>query len=177
MRILLFVTTHLSPTHKQFLSTCWRQMLVQPFFQNADVIFYLTEAMARASDLESLSQFSKALVTSGVKGLLPWAGGQGPSTAAMHNPHMFGIWKRYDWVIRLNPDVVVYNPDRLQRYMESPDVDAVLSSCSTPSTDPLDRRVMSDFVVFRPGHINLTTAVHRQSNEYGQIQGLPRSGV
>jgi hypothetical protein len=44
MRILLFVTTHLSPTHKQFLSTCWRQMPVQPFFQNADVIFYLAKA-------------------------------------------------------------------------------------------------------------------------------------
>ena len=172
MRILLFVTTHLSPTHKQFLSTCWRQMLVQPFFQNADVIFYLTEAMARASDLESLSQFSKALVTFGVKGLLPWAGGQGPATAAMHDPHMFGVWRRYDWVIRLNPDVVVYNPDRLQRYMESPNVDAVLGSCSTPSTNPLDRRVMSDFVVFRPGRINLTTAVHRRSNEEGKLQEL-----
>ena len=172
MRILLFVTTHLSPTHKQFLSTCWRQMLLQPFFQNADVIFYLTEAMARASDLESLSQFSKALVTSGVKGLLPWAGGQGPATAAMHDPHMFGVWRRYDWVIRLNPDVVVYNPDRLQRYMESPNVDAVLGSCSTPSTNPLDRRVMSDFVVFRPGRINLTTAVHRRSNEEGKLQEL-----
>lgn len=172
MRILLFVTTHLSSTHKQFLSTCWRQMLSQPFFHDADVIFYLTEAMTRASDLEPLSQFTKAHVTTGVKGLLPWARGQGPATAAMHDPHMFGIWSRYDWVIRLNPDVVVYNPDRLQRYMESPDVDAVLGSCSTPSTDPLDRRVMSDFVVFRPGRINLTTAVHRRSNNGGQMQEL-----
>ena len=172
MRVLLFVTTHLSPTHKQFLSTCWRQMLSQPFFQDADVIFYLTEAMTRASDLEPLSQFPKAHVTSGVKGLLPWARGQGPATAAMHDPHMFGIWSKYDWVIRLNPDVIVYHPDRLQRYMESPDVDAVLGSCSAPSTDPLDRRVMSDFVVFRPDRINLTTAVHRRSNNEGQMQEL-----
>ena len=113
MRILLFVTTHMSPTHKQFLSTCWRQMLSQPFFQDADVIFYLTEAVTRASDLEPLSQFPKAHVTSGVKGLLPWARGQGPATAAMHDPHIFGIWSKYDWVIRLNPDVIVYHPDRL----------------------------------------------------------------
>ena len=127
MRILLFVTTHLSPTHKQFLSTCWRQMPVQPFFQNADVILLLGRShMARASDLESLSQFSKARVTSGVKGLLPWAGGQGPATAAMHDPHACLAYGggTIDW---------------------PPNVDAVLGSCSTPSTNPLDRHVISDF--------------------------------
>ena len=93
----------------------------------------------------------------------------------MHDPHMFGIWSKYDWVIRLNPDVIVYHPDRLQRYMESPDVDAVLGSCSAPSTDPLDRRVMSDFVVFRPDRINLTTAVHRRNLSRRRLPWAPLS--
>jgi hypothetical protein len=54
----------------------------------------------------------------------------------------------YDWVIRLNPDVLFRREKWLRQTMLMPDVDAILVDYTTPE-QPLRRLLNTDFYAFR----------------------------
>ena len=61
-----------------------------------------------------------------------------------------GWWSGYDWVIRLNPDVIVRDDSFLRKQMARDDVDAILANCNK---GPGDVKVMTDFTAWRPDKI------------------------
>jgi hypothetical protein len=54
----------------------------------------------------------------------------------------------YDWVIRLNPDVLIRREKWLRQTMLMPDVDAILVDYTTPE-QPLRLLLNTDFYAFR----------------------------
>lgn len=76
--------------------------------------------------------------------------------APMHDPEFAKLVdpNEFDWIIRTNPDVVMYNSSRLERMMGEPGVDAVLAACAAsdvcgkPSGCSMNH-VNTDFTAFR----------------------------
>ncbi len=56
----------------------------------------------------------------------------------------------YDWVIRLNPDVFIYDDSYLSIFFRSPHLSSVLGNCGGDTRFP---KVMTDFLAFRPGSL------------------------
>jgi hypothetical protein len=79
-----------------------------------------------------------------------------------------GWFDAYDWVIRLNPDVMIYDETRLARAMLNTSIYAVLSNCGLVD-DGNHITIMSDFFAFRPSMVNYKKwnrnwqAVHAES--------------
>lgn len=170
MRLLLFVTTSLSIQHRLFLRYCWPSMLRQLRQQrhNVNVYFYVTGAMANTSVFAPFEH--NVHFTSN-------PGYQAGAIKALYDPDSRALFDTYDWVVRLNPDVILYNVSELLSLMMHRDVDAILANCNYPEDSPLKglifrlfgfqrklvepaslescrhrcthRRVMTDFMAFR----------------------------
>ena len=61
-----------------------------------------------------------------------------------------GWWSGYDWVVRLNPDVIVRDDSFLRTQMTRDDVDAIFANCNK---GPNRIKVMTDFTAWRPAKV------------------------
>mmetsp|Transcript_22260 Transcript_22260/g.68289 ORF Transcript_22260/g.68289 Transcript_22260/m.68289 type:complete len:119 (+) Transcript_22260:107-463(+) len=116
MRVLLLITTHLSLEHIAFLRKCWPPATHKSsLLREADVMVYisghLTKNATRALAVAfppvdrkvSYRRASKMPRVQGGNVMLRQTGAMlGLDTAERE-----GWWSGYDWVIRLNPDVIV----------------------------------------------------------------------
>ena len=155
--VLLYVTTHLSAHHVNYLRFCWPTMLAESFGPSADVHLFVTSNHAE-SDSATLAPFAHTAHT------VPNAGWQEGAKAALYDQQSRRLFKRYRWVVRLNPDVIVYNSTRLRALMSDPTVDAILGNCGGRDVEGVldscerqctHRRVMTDFMAFR-GNLSLS---------------------
>jgi len=64
-----------------------------------------------------------------------------------------GWFSTYNWVIRLNPDVIIRDDGFLREAMAQKDVDAVFANCNKRRTG--DVRVMTDFMAWRPKAVQI----------------------
>jgi len=64
-----------------------------------------------------------------------------------------GWWSGYDWVVRLNPDVIIRDDAFLRTQMARDDVDAIFANCRT--WRPRDVLVMTDFTAWRPKAVRM----------------------
>ena len=93
----------------------------------------------------------------------------------LYDPASRALFATYEWVVRLNPDVILYNVSELLSLMMDHHVDAILANCNHPENSLLmgligrlfgfqeieaaslescrnrctHRRVMTDFMAFR----------------------------
>ena len=116
MRVLLLITTHLSLEHIAFLRKCWPPATHKSsLLREADVTVYInghltqnaTRALAAAfppvDRKVSYRRASKMPRVQGGNVMLRQTGAMlGLDTADRE-----GWWSGYDWVVRLNPDVIV----------------------------------------------------------------------
>merc|ERR1711924_257834 len=65
--------------------------------------------------------------------------------SAITNPDSRRLFRKYDWVIRMNPDVTIWNFAPIYAQMTER-VDALIGEC--------DGRVMTDFTMFRSAAID-----------------------
>ena len=154
-RILLYFTTFPSQQHLQFMQECWPQLIKQStLLSTADVLVYLggTVTAAFLAEWQAAVQHLPINATLRYDKLNP--GYQEGAMRAMHEMLANGWWKGYDWVIRLNPDVLIYDESYLRALMYPPDahVSAVLANCR-PNTESLD--VHTDFLALRPSTISM----------------------
>lgn len=155
MRLLLFVTSHLSLFHMKMLETCWPLMMRDQTLRRAHVHAFLTSH--KVPPLQHLP--NNVTITHANN-----PGYQQGAKLAMHDPTQHLIMRRFDWVIRLNPDVIIYSMALLKEVMSDPSVDAIFANCgqSWGTVDPLckkgclGRKTMSDFFAFRPKALNLS---------------------
>ena len=149
MRVVLYVTTHLSDAHAKLLLTpCWGDdspvsfRRRHPALSAAHLHFFVPEE--RVAWLRT--HFPRASASSPRAGTD--AGRQGGAVEAMANPSSRRLFRDFDWVIRLNPDVAVLDFSPFYAHMVSGQYDAVVGTCSP------GWRVLTDFTVFRPQAID-----------------------
>mmetsp|Transcript_21399 Transcript_21399/g.63344 ORF Transcript_21399/g.63344 Transcript_21399/m.63344 type:complete len:423 (-) Transcript_21399:199-1467(-) len=163
MRVVLYVTTHLSDAHAKLLLTpCWGDdspvsfRRRHPALSAAHLHFFVPAE--RVAWLRT--HFPRASVSS------PRAGTgarrkQDGAIEAMANPSSRRLFRDFDWVIRLNPDVAVLDFSPFYAHMVSGRYDAVVGTCP-------GWRVLTDFTVFRP------QAIDRERVDWTCPPNIPR---
>jgi hypothetical protein len=165
LKIAVYMTTHLSQIDKDFLTDCWpyatRNLKI---FHHSDLIIYSSEP----PDPELLEPLIFQRIT--VK-LFPQVEipssffffaskedtelqKQTAAKRAMTDPFKEenNWFDGYDWVIRLNPDVLVRREKWLRQTMLNPDVDAILIDYSFSPRH--QHKFQTDFYAFRPAKVN-----------------------
>lgn len=159
-RVLLYVTSHMSEQHKMFLRYCWPTILARsPLLREADVAVYLnpTDAGDRKEAMDVLKDtFPDHDLTVYLRGTDDFSGvgdaeaaevlyKQTGAHAALREAVRFGWFEGYDWIVRLNPDVLVRDDSFLRSNMLDPSVSALLINCSFRGV-----KVHTDFFMIRP---------------------------
>jgi len=125
LRIVLFMSTHLTKAHKEFLRRCWPHAVRNSalLMQVETVIFFA--ATKPTPDL--LDAFAGKNVT--VK-LYRNPGYQKGAILAMVESTSQQWFEGYDWMIRVNPDVLILDNDEfLIQHMLDPEVDGIFADC------------------------------------------------
>lgn len=157
-RTLLYITTHMSRVHFDALKYCWRTTIARSaLLQEADVMVAATlgpgVSLAGVAGLVSAAfdGLGRAHRSVRVEGLGN-PGYQEGAMLAMRNASENGWFVGYDWVVRLNPDVIVRNDSWVLQQMQNESIDGIFARCNDrpiwASKGPM--KVHTDFTVFRP---------------------------
>jgi len=132
-RLLVYVPTHLSDDHAACL-TCWPAMLAHaPLLRTADVLVYAGgPAAAVPAARLSWESIVKALPNRNATIFFSTfnPGYQSGAKYAMHVALRSGWFGGYDWVVRMNPDVMVLNETELARPVSSAQYAGVFANCA-----------------------------------------------
>ena len=148
-RILFFFSSYPKDEHLKHLIDVWSVCSKQ--FQNADAIIYVGGFLdplfkKKWEHAVSLLSFQKSTFIHD-----DWNPGyhEGAMYAIAHAQEQ-GWWDSYDWVIRLNPDVIIYDAYILKRMLQYTSVWAIFANC-WPSLDRI--QIHTDFFAIRPEHL------------------------
>ena len=104
--VLIYLTTHASTSHLAFLHTRWPDLLNQTqLLRKADVTIFSTGDPALNSKLTAPFFHNPNCIVINV----PNPGYQAGANLAMSWAVNTSAFDSYDWVVRLNPDVLVLN--------------------------------------------------------------------
>jgi len=161
-RILMYVTTHLSSHHVTWLK-CWPAHVWPslPRLHYADVLMYVSLKNGTAEDKSTAKSMAITLLAAWPN---PRKSLQFDDNPGYQRGAMKAMWdavrerwfKGYDWVIRINPDVLIYDEKPTLRLMEPASTWAVLCNCRHPPRDSCLSSgctigvVHTDFLVVRP---------------------------
>ncbi|KAL7535491.1 hypothetical protein ACHAWF_005184 [Thalassiosira exigua] len=147
-RVLLFVTTHMSGDHIWFLKSCWPKALSNSLLlRNADIAVYLNSGpQKRYGAIQLLNNtFIGQNLTVHVR---KFASKQKGAMMALSHAMLLHWFDDYDWVIRLNPDVIVRNDAFLVDTIQNDhSATALLINCD----DTFNKtRAHTDFFAIKP---------------------------
>ena len=152
------MTSHLSEKHLKFLNQCWPYASgYLPLLKNSHLILY-TSAEPPQDALDRM-QFKSVTVRRYVDP--PSSGGnemkQMGAKRAMVDPFLKeNRWfDGYDWVIRLNPDVLIRRDTWIRQTMMNTSVDGIFVDYTKNSV----KGIHSDFYAFRPSTANGTALI------------------
>jgi hypothetical protein len=151
LKVMLFVTTQMSLQHIWFLKSCWPPALQNSVLLNtADVVAYLNpnkEERKEAMDILKHT-FRDQNLTIHVRDN---PGYQEGAMAALKDATREGWFSGYDWVIRVNPDVIIRNDTFIVDVMQNdPNATGLLINCLN-FTNTNDLKIHTDFFAIKPG--------------------------
>lgn len=157
-KLLLFVTTHMCDSHIFFIKACWPSLLQNSLLiRSADVLVHMgydsninEEENDRDKRLnEQKNLFKETFHDQNIKiHTVPNIGYQTGAMKALTDASTEGWFDGYDWVIRLNPDVIIRNETFLINVMENdPNATALLINCFH---DKKSLHVHTDFFAIKP---------------------------
>lgn len=156
-KILVYITTHLSEQHVLYLQSCWPTMFARSrLFRQADVAIFLTN---EGSKLLNMTLIHAVFPPKKVKAIYvhPNPGHQEGAVLAMNEGFGRGYFGGYDWVIRVNPDVLIRNDTWLLKTFQDQTIHGVFADChdrGCPEGRKCTQRViMTDFLAFRPNRV------------------------
>jgi len=156
-KVLVYITTHMSVSHSEFFSNCWEYMVATvPLFHNADFILHTTKNL----DPHLLKRiFPSQNVTEMV---MPKMVKQQGAIKALTDGFTNKWFKDYDWLIRVNPDVLMNNDTWVSTQMRNNQVDGVFVNCLEDlcESNCIHNRAHTDFFVVRPSAIEETIHMH-----------------
>jgi len=172
-RILLYVTSAGSEQHLTYLE-CQADVLSKTMTLGmADVLMYVGESTP--SSKETRDMYSKLLDrwTSGRKSIY-YDTNPGYQLGAMKAAHVgfsSGWFDGYDWVIRINPDVVVYDERNLVNLMREPRNTGIFVKCVWDEERKLQKQqIHTDFFAVRPGSVERMAFSGWNQSENAEIQ-------
>ena len=146
---MLFVTTHMSSQHIWHLKSCWPPALQNSVLLNtADVIVYLNPKEEERKEAMNILKhtFRDQNLTIHVRDN---PGYQEGAMAALSDATREGWFSGYDWVIRVNPDVIIRDDTFMVDVMENdPNATGLLINCRSPTRPPI---IHTDFFAIKPG--------------------------
>lgn len=154
-RILMYLTTACSSCHLKYLQESWpRSMQAAQLLVHADVLVYAGCGGAGPKErfewAEALTRLPNANVSLAWRAFNP--GYQQGAKEGMAYPVRHGWFDAYDWVIRVNPDVVIMDATFLETKLRETNTTAVLVKCVRwrNRTTVFDTRIHTDFFAARP---------------------------
>lgn len=125
-KVLLYVTTAASALHRKFLRELWPELLCQSdLLRNVDVVMFSTGNRTYNSEMSrAFSSVAHFVVLNE-----PNPGYQRGANLAMTVGMERQVFVGYDWLIRVNPDVIIRNSTWIFNTMLDPDVDAIFVDC------------------------------------------------
>lgn len=167
-RILLYITSHLSSSHEEFLHRCWPYVLSNSkLVQMADVKVFLNGDVQHQSEDAEVFQY----VFRGKRRQDKFSihqvkndGYQEGAISAMAHAHKNGWFEGYDWVVRVNPDVIIRNDAWILETIKSSDeknVSGIFVECDwmcnqTTHCESNRYIIHSDFTAFKPSALSPT---------------------
>jgi hypothetical protein len=149
IKLAIYMTTHLPPEHVVYLP-CWKDAIQRlEIFEHADLILYTTKTPSE----EQLTQLPFRKVTIKV---YDNPGYQEGAVQAMIDPFLKNAnwFDDYDWVIRLNMDVLIRHDTWLIRTMLDPTMNGIFRDCINPPNFGLEAYFHTDFYAFRPSAVD-----------------------
>mmetsp|Transcript_17433 Transcript_17433/g.41363 ORF Transcript_17433/g.41363 Transcript_17433/m.41363 type:complete len:307 (-) Transcript_17433:184-1104(-) len=157
LRVAIFMTTHWSQAHQKYLP-CWGRAVQQiPLLQHSDLILY-TSANISSSDIERF-HFRNVTVKKYVNE--GWQKGaiKAITDAFGEKGYQEKWFEGYDWVIRLNADVLIMDDTWLRKTMENASIDGIFGAC-------MGDQIHTDFFALPPQAVDYKL-VDECSNKYG----------
>jgi len=156
LRVLLFVTTHLPDYHVEFLRKCWPGLIGNSaLLQHADVLFFAGGELP-ADILEHVFR-GKNVSVKHYKN----PGYQEGAMLAMQTGTSQHWFDGYDWVIRVNPDVLILDDEWLIKNLVNDGVDGIFADCfdqgCTRNCAKVSVRVNTDFYAVRTNQLGPTS--------------------
>ena len=150
VKLLIYMTTHLPQEHVAFLP-CWNDAVQRlDIFKYADLMMY-TSSEPAVEHLELLP-FRNTTVK-----LYTNPGYQSGAVQAMVDPFLdneTSWFDEYDWVIRVNPDVLIRADEWLMQTMLNTSVDMIVHECSSVNRYTVNTHLHTDFFAFRPSAVD-----------------------
>ena len=151
LKVMLFVTTHMSSQHIWHLKSCWPPALQNSVLLNtADVTVYLNpEEKERKEAMNILKHtFRDQNLTIHVHGETEER--QSGAMAALSDATREGWFSGYDWVIRVNPDVIIRDDTFILNAMQNdPNATGLLINCRK-TTNTRIPKIHTDFFAIKP---------------------------
>jgi hypothetical protein len=150
VKLLVYMTTHLPEHHVVFLP-CWNDAIQRlDIFKNADGMIYTPIEPSK----EQLDQLPFRTTT--IKKVATNIGYQEGAVQAMVDPFVDEVswFDGYDWVIKLNPDVLVREDTWLIQTMLDSSIDVIVHECLSHNKHSLNPTFHSDFIAFRPNAVD-----------------------
>jgi len=154
LKVMLYVTTHMSSQHIWYLKSCWIPALQNSLLlRSSDVVVHLNPSnnTVREEGKKLLkATFQNQTITIHDRSN---PGYQSGAIAALENAAREGWFKGYDWVIRVNPDVIIRNDTYMLDIMQNdPNATAILIDCANLNPqNPQNPKVHTDFFAIKPG--------------------------
>jgi hypothetical protein len=142
LRVAIQMTTHLSKIHRGFLTRCWPAATRRlTLLRHSDLIVFTSLNSSHLDEWLGPLEFANKTVRHYVADERdPYHGG---AKLGLVDPLEKGYLDAYDWVIRLNPDVLIRNETWLLTALQDPNIDGVFVWCSIPSSTFSNSSVMA----------------------------------
>jgi hypothetical protein len=167
-RILIYLTTHLSETHTILLERCWPSLLAKSsLFKQADFIIYVTESEDRKVNMTLIdSVFANTGVTLHVRPNPGYNEGAVLAVTEAIRKHWFDP---YEWIIRLNADVLIRNDTFLLEHFKDKGAQGIFDDCldvdCPEEKNCQGRLIQTDFFAVRPGALPANAFLEAQERE------------
>jgi len=151
VKLLIYLTTHLPEEHVAFLP-CWKDAIERmDLFKYADGMIYTSTGLSE----EQLKMLPFRNTT--IKRVPTNIGYQEGAVQAMIDPFLdenVSWFDDYDWVIRVNPDVLIRKDSWLIQNMLNDTIDMIVHDCHTKNKFTNNTNFHTDFIEFRPRAVN-----------------------
>lgn len=157
IKTMIYITTHFSNQHIFYLTECWPLALEHvPLLRHSDIVIYLNPD-ENEEDPDKLSTAMKLLKQTFYNQNLHVhirnnKGYDGGAMSAISDAAKEGWFENYDWIFRVNPDVIIRDDSYIQSVMKN-DAEAtgILINCVS-SMFPIAH---TDFFGFQPQALSL----------------------
>ena len=166
-KILLYITTHFSDTHISALKYIWPYAVKSSHLMSqADVLLHYTIDDEQEHDEQYDQAYSLMKIifeSTGNNVTIPDAkqnaGYQEGAIQAISDALENNWFTPYDWIIRVNPDVIIRNDTWIIHQMLNPsNVGAILVDCSDKYLNTAQAKVHTDFSIFQPKYIKIPSS-------------------